>query len=112
MNKIKVLYTSWIPRLLSLDGLVLYPFILLSTSYHDTLPSTFKHEMMHVNQIERDGWCRFYCQYCLYTCMYGYENNNYEIEAYSVENTALTQSELHRLHLPPTFPKTDNQMVM
>jgi len=109
MTTLKVVYNSWVTRLLGLDGLVLYPFMLLSTSMEETMPSTFKHEMVHVRQIERDGWCRFYCQYCIYSCYDSYQNNRYEQEAYSAENTALTQTELERLHLPPTFPKTDRQ---
>ncbi len=107
MTTIRVVYNSWFTRLLGLDGLVVYPFMLLSTSMEETMPSTFKHEMTHVRQIERDGWCRFYCQYCMYTCRDSYQNNRYEREAYSAENTALTQTELDRLHLPSTFQNTD-----
>lgn len=97
-------------RWLQLDGLVLYPFILISTSKEDTLPSTLKHEITHVRQIERDGFCTFYCNYCIYMCKDCYENNKYEQEAYLSENTALTQSDLEVLNLPPTFPKTDKAL--
>jgi len=110
MTKIIVVYNSYLTQLLGLDGLVLYPFILISTRMKDTLPSTLKHEMTHVNQINRDGWCRFYCQYCIYTCRDCYANNKYEREAYAAENMALTPAELEILNLPPTFPKTDKEM--
>jgi hypothetical protein len=43
-------------------------------------------------------------------CKDCYENNKYEQEAYLSENTALTQSELEVLNLPPTFPKTDKAL--
>lgn len=107
MNKIRVVYESSLAQWLHLDGLVLYPFILISTSQEDTLPSTLKHEVTHVHQIERCGVCNFYCNYCIYMCNDCYENNQYEQEAYATESTALTQAELEILNLPPTFPKTD-----
>jgi hypothetical protein len=107
-----VVYNSWLTRLLCLDGLVLYPFILLSTSKEETLPSTLKHELTHVNQIKRDGCRKFYSQYCAFTYRDGYQNNKYEREAYSTECIALTQTELEMLNLPSTFPKTDDEMTM
>lgn len=109
MNKIRVVYESSLMRWLHLDGLVLYPFVLISTSKEETLPSTLKHEVTHVRQIERDGVCNFYCNYCIYMCNDCYENNKYEQEAYSTENTALTQADLEVLNLSPTFPKTDKE---
>lgn len=111
MPHLVVVYNSWLTRVLCLDGLVLYPFILLSTSKEETLPSTLKHELTHVNQIKRDGWCKFYYQYCVYTCRDCYQNNNYEQEAYSTECSALTQTDLEMLNLPSTFPKTDDEMT-
>ena len=110
MIQIIVIYESCLTRLLGLDGLVLYPFILVSTPKDDTLPSTLKHEVTHIHQIEREGFCTFYCNYCKYMCNDSYENNRYEQEAYSTESKALTPEELERLHLPPTFPKTDNAL--
>lgn len=110
MSKIRVVYDSSLMRWLQLDGLVLYPFVLMSTSKEDTLPSTLKHEITHVRQIERDGCCNFYCNYCIYMCNDCYANNKYEQEAYSTESTALTQADLELLNLPPTFAKTDKEL--
>jgi len=110
MGKIKVIYNSYITRLLNLDGLVLYPFVLLSTSIDETLPSILKHEVTHVHQIEREGFCKFYFHYCKKMCFDSYINNIYEQEAFSNETVALTQSEIKLLNLPPTFPKTDDAM--
>ena len=107
MSNIRVVYGSSLMRWLNLDGLVLYPLILISTAQEDTLPSTLKHEVTHVRQIERDGVCNFYCNYCIYICKDCYANNKYEQEAYSTESTALNQSDLDLLNLPTTFPKTD-----
>jgi hypothetical protein len=110
IGNVKVIYNSYITRLLHLDGLVLYPFVLLSTSSDETLPSVLKHEVTHVHQIERDGFCNFYFQYFIHMCAGSYANNIYEREAFSNENTALTRSEIKLLNLPPTFPKTDRAM--
>ena len=112
MTKIRVVYESCLTRLLRLDGLVLYPFILVSTPKDDTLPSTLKHEVTHVHQIEREGFCKFYCNYCIYMCNDSYKNNIYEQEAYSTESIALTSAELELLNLPSTFPKTDNAICV
>ena len=108
MSKIKVIYNSYITRFLNLDGLVLYPFVLLSTSNDETLPSILKHEVTHVHQVEREGFCKFYFQYCKKMWFDSYINNIYEQEAFEKENRALTQSEIKLLNLSPTFPKTDH----
>ena len=110
MSKVKVIYNSYITRLLNLDGLVLYPFVLISTTNDETLPSILKHEVTHVHQIERDGFCKFYFWYFTYMLIDSYTNNIYEQEAFSNENNALTQNELELLNLSPTFPKTDDAM--
>jgi hypothetical protein len=107
MSKFRVVYESSLMRWLQLDGMVLYPFILISTSKEETLPSTLKHEVTHVRQIERDGVFKFYCNYCVYMCNDCYTNNKYEQEAYATESAALSQNDLETLNLPPTFPKTD-----
>lgn len=112
MSRIKVIYNSYITRLLNLDGLVLYPFILLSTTIDETLPSILKHEVTHVHQIEREGFCKFYFHYCKNMWFDSYTNNIYEQEAFSNETIALTQTEVELLNLPPTFPKTDGAMCM
>ena len=110
MSKIKVIYNSYITRLLNLDGLVLYPFVLVSTPNDETLPSILKHEVTHVHQIERDGFCKFYFRYFTHMLIDSYKNNIYEQEAFSNENNALTQTEIELLNLSPTFPKTDDAM--
>ena len=112
MSKVKVIYNSYITRLLNLDGLVLYPFVLVSTTNDETLPSILKHEVTHVHQIERDGFCKFYFRYFTHMLIDSYTNNIYEQEAFSNENNALTQSEIKLLNLSPTFPKTDDAMYM
>jgi len=107
MHTIRVVFESTLTRCLQLDGLVLFPFVFISSSIVDTLPSTLKHEVTHVHQIAREGLCNFYWNYCTDLCKNSYTHNKYEQEAYSAESVALTREELQMLGLPPTFPKTD-----
>jgi hypothetical protein len=63
------------------DAITLYPFIFYRS------PAAFRrwrdHEMIHVEQIRRYGWLRFYVLYLWYNFTVGYENNLFEIEAYA-----------------------------
>ena len=102
-----VVYNSLIIKLLSFEGLVLYPFVLLSASQNEILPSVLKHEITHVYQIEREGICNFYCKYLRYMKNDSYENNPFEQEAYFDENKPLTRNDMKKLKLPIDFPTTD-----
>lgn len=44
-----------------------------------------RHEMIHIEQMERDGTVRFCWRYLWWSARYGYRNNPYEIEAYARE---------------------------
>lgn len=46
------------------------------------LPSIRAHEMVHIEQIERDGALRFFLRWLWWTWRYGYWKNPYEQEAY------------------------------
>lgn len=41
-----------------------------------------RHELVHIEQIERDGAIRFSILYLWYLVRYGYRRNPYELEAY------------------------------
>jgi hypothetical protein len=41
-----------------------------------------RHELIHIEQIERDGPVKFTLLYFWYLVRYGYWNNPYEVEAY------------------------------
>lgn len=45
-----------------------------------------KHEMKHVEQMEKEGIFKFLVKYNYYWFKYGYKNNPYEIEAREAEN--------------------------
>jgi len=98
---VKIIYESKVAKFLGLDGLVLYPFVLLPKSKEDTDEVVLKHEFTHVEQIERDGVCAFYLSYLKGLVQWGsvekaYENNVYEIEAYKKETRRLTVAQRRR----------------
>ena len=60
------------------------------TSFWDTIymypgyennEALIKHEMVHIEQIKREGRIKFFFKYTYYWIRYGYKNNPYEVEA-------------------------------
>ena len=96
-----IIYNCLFTQLMDLDGLVLFPFILISTKEEETLPSVMKHELTHVRQIYREGFFSFYFQYgymmmknsfyCTNDSLFS--NNSFEDEAYEIEDEPLTQED-------------------
>ena len=50
-----IIYNSIITKYLRLDGLILYPFILISEKKENTSIITLKHEFIHIEQIKKYG---------------------------------------------------------
>ena len=71
--------------------MVLYPFILIKSRYMSI--RLFKHELIHVYQIEEKGVFKFYADYIRTYFKTGYLNHPDEIEAYKRETEPLTQRE-------------------
>jgi hypothetical protein len=114
MSDITVIYDSKILRWLGLEGIVLYPFVILSTTKEKTRTSVFKHEITHVYQVKREGFFCFYCKYLCHifkkACSCSTDifiENEFEDEAYDNENNPLNKEELQLLNLSLSFPKTD-----
>ncbi len=59
-------------------GITIYPFVFVLDKDDKEL---IRHEMVHVKQVQREGWFKFYTKYIYFNFKYGYENNPYEIEA-------------------------------
>ena len=98
-----IIYNSKITKYFNLDGLVLYPFILISEKKENTPIITLKHEFIHIEQIKRYGVFYFYYKYLTYILKFwnetdditrGFIENEFEEEAYSRENEPLTKEEL------------------
>lgn len=91
--KVRHIKNSWVPKLLKVDAIVLYPFVLYAYQY----PSArlIRHEMIHVKQIRKLGVFGFYFRYFLEYSKYrikGYDHYNaymnisFEKEAYELED--------------------------
>ena len=90
--KVKHVTNSFIPKLLKVDGITIYPFIFYASKHPSK--TLVKHEMVHVAQIKTHGWLRFYISYGLEYLSYrvrgdsqwvAYNKISYEIEAYAKE---------------------------
>jgi hypothetical protein len=86
--QIKHIHNSFIPKILKVDGITIYPFIFYKGTPSETL---VKHEMVHVKQIKYHGWLRFYISYGLEYLSYrvrgdsknvAYNKISYEVQAY------------------------------
>jgi hypothetical protein len=55
-----------------------------------------RHELKHLEQIERDGRVLFMVKYVWWLCRYGYWNNPYEIEARAAASQQPTSEALMR----------------
>jgi hypothetical protein len=97
-----IIYESKIARYFDIDGLVLYPFVLINESEDNAMPSTIKHELTHVRQVERDGFCQFYSKYFGHMFRHllkgdvegAFTEHEYEKEAYGIEMVALNEDDI------------------
>lgn len=53
----------------------------------------FKHELIHQQQMQKDGLFLFYLKYFYYSLRFGYHDNPYELEAYERQAEPLTSDE-------------------
>ena len=63
MIPVRLRYRHWIPRLIGVDAIVLYPYVLFTGAKEGIAPLLLKHEMIHVRQVRREGWAGFYARY-------------------------------------------------
>ena len=81
-------FWRWLLIRLDLVGLVMpWKRVYILPEWMDD-PVILTHEMVHIEQIERDGAVRFTVKYLWWLAIYGYRNNPYEIEAYSRDRSA------------------------
>ena len=97
--KIRRKYNNWIPKLINVHAITLYPFILFSRSVPELKTRLlhpeylFKHEYVHIEQVRRLGWLKFYFRYLIESAKNGYHDNEYEIEANDREQDPFTEEE-------------------
>jgi hypothetical protein len=91
--KIKILKNSILPKILRVQGITIYPFIFLAMK--DPSKKLLNHEMIHVKQVRKYGWLRFYLSYVVEFLSYvirgdtmdvAYNRISYEREAYANEH--------------------------
>lgn len=57
-------YSHWLPRLLRVDAITIYPWIFFA---EDTASTALEyHELVHFYQVRAHGWLSFYLGYLLY----------------------------------------------
>lgn len=61
------------------QAIVLYPFVFYKSQ--EAKDKYGAHEMIHVEQVQRLGWFKFYASYLWESYKVGYWENKYEIEA-------------------------------
>jgi len=62
-----------------IKGITLYPYVFYQGEPSEALKY---HESIHLEQIKKEGFLKFYTKYVYYDLKYGYEKNPYEIEAH------------------------------
>lgn len=63
----------------NVQAITIYPFIF----YHGIpTPEVRRHELVHVNQVLKLGWFKFYSKYLWEWIRKGYKNISFEKEAY------------------------------
>lgn len=100
--RVRLRYDHALAKLLNVEAITLFPFILISCSKEDVHPSLLKHEMTHVAQIRRDGFFLFHFWYVaeflwnlvrLGSLSLAYQSSTYEEEAYENEGYPLSGTE-------------------
>jgi len=100
--KPRVVTNSLIAKMLRVQAITLYPFILINEPWSRPSPKLLKHEMVHYWQVVHHGWFRFYLSYIFY--YWGgrlrYKNHEqayydipYELAAYTQQEGPLTKEE-------------------
>jgi len=59
----KFRYQHWVPRTFGIQAIVLYPYVLFALARAEVHPILLNHEMIHIRQVRKLGWARFYIQY-------------------------------------------------
>lgn len=73
-------------RLCGFSGWTSFWGVIYIKPNHTPSAALIRHEMKHIEQIERDGRWLFSIKYLYWLLRYGYRNNPYEIEARAAEN--------------------------
>jgi len=78
---------KWYMKLCGFQGWTSFWDVIYLDPAHLNDESLIRHEMAHIDQIQRDGKIVFALKYMFWTMKYGYWNNPYEIEAREKEKS-------------------------
>ncbi len=109
MNVVCV-YNSKLPGWFGATAITLYPFLFFALSKESALSSkTLAHEMVHVRQVRKLGWLRFYWKYVVEYFKWrlkgmdadlAYRTTSFEREAYDAQaSVVFTDAEKKELEL-------------
>jgi len=95
--KIRRKFNHWIPQLLNVTAITLYPFILFAESLSRVRNdrNLYKHEWIHIEQYRKLGVLNFVVQYLWQQFRVGYKDNKFEKEAYSRQHEDFTGEEMN-----------------
>ena len=95
--KIRRKFNHWIPQLLNVHAITLYPFILFAQTALKVKNdrNLYKHEWVHIEQYRNLGVLNFVVQYLWQQARVGYKNNKFEKEAYGRQHEDFTGEEMN-----------------
>lgn len=106
--KVKLKFNNFIAKIINVGAITLYPYILFSIDRATAEKyKIIEHEMIHVRQVRKLGWLKFYVSYIYlyFKNLWKYHNGSmaynhieYEVEAYENQHTVvLTPEELEEI---------------
>jgi hypothetical protein len=102
--KVRLFENSKLPVWLKVDGITIYPFIFINCSKQEAMDNRIlNHECVHVLQVRKLGWFKFYGLYVAKYAKYWWKFRNqqqaymaisFEMEAYAEQNVQPVLPEL------------------
>lgn len=93
--KVRFLFNSFLPKINNSQAITLYPFVFVAVSKEDAARTyIIAHELIHVKQIRKLGWFKFYFSYfCEFMAnlratknfWFAYYNVSFEMDAFRRE---------------------------
>ena len=100
--KIKMKFGHWLPKKLGFTAITLYPFIFFAYTKEQAIRyNVVNHEWIHVTQIRKLGWFKFYIDY-LWQYWVNYRKYKQQFPAYMA-----ISYEVEAYHSQSQFPLPD-----
>lgn len=108
VENVKPRHDHWLPRLLRVRAITLFPYIFFRDRRQYVSASTGAHELIHIKQVVREGYFAFYLRYIFefihkivttFSFTQAMEATHFEREAYDSQRDTKTQQEAKDLGL-------------